>query len=692
MDYSLQILNKTANLKTLTLEQFVEKLNLIGLEVDNISYEKMFSNVFFENIRVLLKIPANREDLLNEKFFLKELSTIFLIEIYDTWENLKFNYFSLIQEKYTQYKSYKFFPISRKNLNVITYIIEVENAQLNQSPNWITEKLLNVGIEPYNNVTDILNLVFSEWGQPINILPTNFIEEQNEVSFEIDCLNSNEYYFNEKNQKILLSSGTFVLKDQFSKKILNVMGSLRSKFEPFEQEKMFSFLLETSFYDISTNSQLLNSLISKAYIKDLRRSSLQNFRSSFQRVLTLLELLTSCKILAKKYSTINENFDLKTTKLLCLKKINLLNFLNIKIPDPLIFSKAGLKIVCETPYEYYFKIPVYRHDLQREIDIIEEYTRFVGFKNFKEILPEKTVFYTKNLLQQKYFIKNFFVTNGFSEVITNPIADLKNQSDSSVLINNPLNTELSTLRRSLIPKLLEVLEMNSRLFYPKTDFFEIGRTFKIVKGKILEQEKLAGIFQLSSLNYSRASSSDWFVAKGLVENFLFNFGYKNITTETILPSNSFFHPNRTVIFRVQTKILGVFGELHPFLRKEKYSHIRKSIYIFELNKNYLKEWKLTTFVNFVEEYSKYPSIIKDLSINISKSVDVDQLVSFISLQSIYLKRVKVFDIYFDEKVGHEVNLGIRLEFQSKTETLTNEIIEFEIEKIKSVIENYLKSF
>ncbi len=689
MDYSLQILNKTANLKALTLEQLIEKLNLIGLEVDNISYQRQLS---LENIRVLLKIPANREYLFNEKFFLKELSTIFLIEVYDTWENLKLNYSYFFEEKGTQYKNYKIFPISNKHLNITTYIIQVENAELNKSPTWITEKLLDFGIQPYNNVTDILNLGFYEWGQPINILATNFIQPDNEVSFEIEYLNSNEYYFNEKNQKILFSSGTFVLREQFSKKILNTLGSLCSNFEPLSQEKMFSFILETTLYDISTNSKLLNNLISKTHIKHLRRSSLQNFRFSFQRVLTLLELVTSCKILAKKYSTITEKFDLTTTKLLCLKKINLFNFLNIKIPDPLVFHNAGLKIVCETPYEYFFEIPLYRHDLQREIDIIEEYVRFIGFKNFQEILPEKCVRYTKNLFQQKYFIKNFFIANGFSEVITNPIGDLHNQVDSSVLINNPLNTELSTLRRSLVPKLIDVLEMNSKLFYSKTDFFELGRTFKIVKGKILEQDKLAGIFQLPTFNFSGTSSSDWFVAKGFIENFLFNFGYKNIKTQKITVSSSFFHPTRTVIFRVQTKILGIFGELHPILRKEKYSHIRKNIYIFELNKNYLKEWKLTTFINFVEEYSRYPSITKDLSINISKSINVTQLISFISLQSRYLKKVKVFDIYFDEKTVHEVSLGIRLEFQSKTETLTNETIEIELEKIKSLIKNYLISF
>lgn len=691
MDYSLQILNKSANLKTLTLEQFVEKLNLIGLEVDNISDEKMLSNKFFDNIRIFLKIPANREDLFNEKFFLKEISTIFLFEIYETWKKLKPTYFTFLKQKSELYQNYKVVPIFTRKLNIMTYLIHVESAQIKKSPGWITEKLLNIGIQPYNNVADILNLVFSEWGQTINLFFTgsNQIESSTLEAFEIDFLNSEAVYKSNRNKEIKLSPGTLVLKEQLSKKILNVLGSSFSTLEFSDQPS--SFFLEASFYDISTNLQILNHLRTKTSLKKLRRSSFENFRFSFQRALTLLELLSLCKISATKYSTIEHNFDLTTTKILCLRKKTFLNFLNVKSPDPIIFRKAGLEIVCETTYEYYFQIPVYRHDLNREIDIIEEYTRFVGYKNFEEILPENDVCYRKNLFRQKSFVKNFFLLNGFSEIITNPIADAINQMSSSILIENPLNTELSTLRRSLLPKLLEVLEINSRLSYPKIDFFEVGRAFKIVQGKIIEQDKLAGVFQLPTLTYSNFSSSDWFRAKGFLENFLSSFGYENIQIEKIKIPNPFFHPNRTIIFKDQTKILGIFGELHPVLRKEKYSHIRKPIYLFELNKNYLKDWRLSRVVNFIEEYSKYPAIIKDLSISIKKSVDVNQLISLIRFQSQYLKKVKVFDIYFDEKLVNEINLGIRLEFQSKFETLTSEMIEIEMKKIQQFIEDNFKN-
>ena len=82
MEYSLQALNKLTKLQGLKLQEIVDTLNLIGLEVDNIFYDKSPTNNYIENLRIEIAIPSNREDLLNEKFLLTELSTIFKVAGY----------------------------------------------------------------------------------------------------------------------------------------------------------------------------------------------------------------------------------------------------------------------------------------------------------------------------------------------------------------------------------------------------------------------------------------------------------------------------------------------------------------------------------------------------------------------------------------------------------------------------------
>ena len=89
MEYSLYYLNKQANLNNLKINEIIDNLNLIGFEVDDVFEEQLPTNPLINDTRLLIEIPSNRQDLLNEKLFLKEISTIFSLETYDLWRNLK---------------------------------------------------------------------------------------------------------------------------------------------------------------------------------------------------------------------------------------------------------------------------------------------------------------------------------------------------------------------------------------------------------------------------------------------------------------------------------------------------------------------------------------------------------------------------------------------------------------------------
>ena len=104
MEYSLYYLNKHANLKNLKVNEIIDKLNLIGFEVDDIFEEQVITNHLLNDTRLLIEIPSNRQDLLNEKLFLQELSTIFSLETYDLWRNLRTNYDPLINKYSLKYK------------------------------------------------------------------------------------------------------------------------------------------------------------------------------------------------------------------------------------------------------------------------------------------------------------------------------------------------------------------------------------------------------------------------------------------------------------------------------------------------------------------------------------------------------------------------------------------------------------
>ena len=103
MQYSLRQLNKIANLKQLKISEIINKLNLIGLEVDDIIDEKLVANQYIKNTSLVIDIPSNREDLLNENFLLDELATIFNFQLFNFWNNIKFNYHFLLNKQYKKH-------------------------------------------------------------------------------------------------------------------------------------------------------------------------------------------------------------------------------------------------------------------------------------------------------------------------------------------------------------------------------------------------------------------------------------------------------------------------------------------------------------------------------------------------------------------------------------------------------------
>ena len=144
MEYSLQQLNKTAKLQDLTLNNFVETLNLIGLEVDDIILDNSVDNVNLNDIKLELKIPANREDLLNQNILIEELSTIFLFKIYKMWSNLQEKYFFLLKQKYNFFSSYSTEKINSKTNGFLTYGIKIDNLGNKKIPTWLRKKILNI--------------------------------------------------------------------------------------------------------------------------------------------------------------------------------------------------------------------------------------------------------------------------------------------------------------------------------------------------------------------------------------------------------------------------------------------------------------------------------------------------------------------------------------------------------------------
>ena len=299
------------------------------------------------------------------------------------------------------------------------------------------------------------------------------------------------------------------------------------------------------------------------------------------------------------------------------------------------------------------KIPSFRHDINSQNDLSEEIARILGYDNIKSI-PIKL---SHNLEKEQYrihMIEDFFVENGFSEVINFPFTEKEDKK--SILIDNPLDSNRKNLRVSLKDSLIENLLFNERRQRDSIKLFEISDIY--LNEKNILQEKKLGIIISGRLGHNHEDFS-----KKLNSNYL----------NEILNLK-----NNISVFNIEE----IPRENLKTKRKEKIFYTE--ILVEDIPSEFFKNIKLMEGeINFVkyDPVSEFPSSTRDFSFSISSLVEYNSFISHIKdFKDDNLKDFFIFDYYENEKLG-EIKVGIRLVFQSPAKTLSDEDIQKSIDKI-----------
>lgn len=346
-------------------------------------------------------------------------------------------------------------------------------------------------------------------------------------------------------------------------------------------------------------------------------------------------------------------------------------------------KKLGFKIE-KTGDVNEYKVPSYRvFDVIGKADLTEEVLRISG----TEVIDSNKFNFSANIfgakLQEKFDKLRFFLSSkGYTEQITwsfyGPDAlDFEEGGfGEKIQLANPISSEMSVMRQSVFPNLLEVLANNIRRGFSNLSFFEIGKVFR--NGK--EINVLAGIrcgdyshFKL----HGDARSLDYFDVKGDVKSCLkilsFNFDNLKIDRKTC----EFFHPNVSSKCFMGKKNVLEMGKIHPKILK-KYDLEKKNVYLFEIN---LDEIPIKLKDKFsVPNISDLQNVKRDLAFAVPMDLDSIELVNFMkSIDKKNIKKVDVFDNYIGK--DSERSLGLRLELQPQDKTFTEQEIEYIVENV-----------
>ena len=696
MQISLKWINEIINIKKIQLDELIEKLTLGGFEVEEILKIEINNTT---HLVLDISATANRSDSLSIQGISSEIATLLdkhpRISTYTT-KNLNW------KQKIENLS----LTVENKNDCSTFFSVIVENLKDTRSPEWMKEKLISSGTTPTDSLLDFQNYILLETGYPFSVYDFDKLSEKfNGSEFRLSLSNStNKQEFLASNDfKYYLDDSILLIKANDLP--IGIAGIIESK--DFSYSKFTnSLLIEGSIFNAARIRQQSRTLglrteRSARYEKSLKNTYLID---SLYRLISLLRINNpnliskihtvsqiekqTSKSIYLRYQTINE----------ILGPIKTINEPDLDYISPKIITSYLKRLDFKFSYNEFeliwkVQIPHLRtDDITREIDLIEEIGRLHGFNNFLTTLPKiKTIGNEDLSYKTRKKVTSCLLNLGLNELIHYSVVN--ETTKNKIQLINPLLSDCSNLRTSLLPNLIKTVQDNLKQGNLTIEGFEYGHVFSgDVEKDFEEKEFVAGIFrgnQTKLMTIENRNSLIWLEAKGKIEQLLKQLNlliyWENPLSAT---NNHIFHPYRTSeIYLINGEKIGTFGQIHPILANRLI--IPSEIYLFEFDLKVLQNQIQKNKLIIYKEYTLYPKIIKDLSFIIRQDIPFTKLQKLLYLNGTqFLSEINLLDEYRGQSIPDKhTSLCLQLIFQSKQRTLQNKEIENIIANLQSVLTN-----
>ena len=571
--------------------------------------------------------------------------------------------------------------------------VTITDVEVKESPKWLKNKLIAIGLKPINNVVDITNFVLHELGQPLHAFDANKISGKKIV---VKKLKENTPFTTLDSIERKLSANDLMICDGDGNGlcIAGVFGGLNSG---VSTETTDVFLESAYFNPVSVRKTAKkHGLNTDASFRFERGVDPENTVYALKRAALLIQELAGGKILSKVtdlYPQPIDGFQVSFSLEKCAKVIG-------KQIDKQVVLRVlqGLEIdvVEDNNDQLLLKVPAYRVDVQREIDVIEEVLRIYGYNNIE--LPEavkSSLAY--RLIQDENAIKNsisdLLTGNGYLEMMNNSLTSAtypNEKRELSVKILNPLSSELDVLRQTLLFGALEVTTHNINRQTSDLKFYEFGTVYQQNDTERQENQHLAllltGKFYQQRWNIAD-ETINFFHLKGMIELIIQRLGIDDAKLRFNEITNTIFSTGAELYSG--DKLIVSYGQVANNLI-EKFD-IKQAVYFAEFNwTNVLILLKKKQTVQF-KAIPKFPAVRRDLALLIDKSVSFKSIYDIaIKQEKQLLKKVDLFDVYQGKNLEEgKKSYAVSFIFQDERKTLTDKQIDKTMNKIISSLKNQL---
>ena len=626
----------------------------------------------------------------------------------------------------------------------------VKGVKIGSSPDWLRSMLEKVGIRSINNVVDVTNYVLMETGHPLHafdyhLLAGSRVREnadgsKNPPSHDggykptiiIRRAKEGEKFKTLDNvERTLTSEMLFIADEQKGIALAGIMGGQNTEIN----NSTTDVLIESAYFsptNIRRTSKALG-LRSESSYRFERGADIGICDWASQRAAQLI-LETAGGQLAE--DVVDEYPKPVEPKQVTLRhhKVNKLLGINLK-PEECEFylGQLGLKMVNRKARPVgargpagpvTFQIPTFRVDLKREVDMIEEIARLHGVEKIPATPPRGAIGANAfdAVHDQIAEVRRILSGLGLNEAQRQTLissAEFGMRSAESVLLANPLSSDMDVLRPSLLPGLIHSLRHNVSHKNYDVALFEIGRVFKAGQASCLpaptksaqnnaRADALAG--QAGSLSYvevrrvaialtgqrapnfwsgsERDAKFDIHDLKGLLEEFLEQFGIRGVTLTRRAESTALFLESATIALGGKLP-LGEMGQLLPTLAK-KYD-LRDAVFLAELNLHQLLARRNPA--KSLKPLPQFPAIRRDVAMIVPEATTHEAVLQVVKqAKPANLEAVELFDVFRGKNVPEgQKSLAYAFTYRAADKTLTDAEVNAAHAKIVEALKTHLRA-
>jgi phenylalanyl-tRNA synthetase beta chain len=543
------------------------------------------------------------------------------------------------------------------------------------TPAWMVQRLERSGLRSISALVDVTNYVLLELGQPLHAFDLNKLQDSIEVRFarsgeQIKLLNE---------QTVELQSDMLVIADgQGPVALAGIMGGADSAVGGATSD----IFLESAFFVpavIVGKSRLLGYGSDSSYRFE-RGVDFAATRTSLDRATQLI--LDICGGQASPVVEVCGELPARNAVKLRAPRVHRVLGVSLRVEEiARILSQLGMTFSQEHG-EFLVTPPSYRFDIAIEEDLIEEVARVHGYELIPPAVPQATMSMLPQAealrplagLRQALVLRDYQETVNYAFVEEAWERDLCGNTEP-VALRNPIASQMSVMRSSLLGGLLGALQHNLARKHPRIRLFEIGGCFMSGAGSYVQQERVAGVCYGMALPEQwgvAARSVDFYDVKGDVEAL-----FAPASLSFVAACHPASHPGRSAQIMLDSKMVGWVGELHP--RWQQQYDLPLPVVWFEVGMEALMQAAMP----HAAEVSKFPPVRRDLAVAVDEAVTVQFLLDAMRRErAAWVTEITLFDVYRGKGMDHgKKSLAFRVLLQDTQKTLNEAEIEQSIARL-----------